>query len=319
VSLWLLPRILLLGVLGGCGGDLLPGELVVPGERSARSYRGVEGAFLGAGVALADGTLLAGAPGLGQVWRPGAGTISQGAQGLGRWVWWDGEQPMAAAADDGVYGVSSDQAELRWETPGAVSFAAGTLQGTTHLASATASDVQLYDAQGVLVDQLVMEGVQRLALGRERVLLIACDAGFCDALAWYPGGTAPELLGQAGDGGAVVESDGVAWWGNPQLEDAMATGWVCSELGDCIEGLEGDHLGRSLSATHAAGVFNTWLVPARLRLVPLGGGAVLAVDRGPPSRAPSLHSQGGSLAIGLPSDGVHNRGEGRVLVVELEG
>lgn len=309
--------IVLLVVLGGCGADLLPGELVVPGERAARSYHGVEGALLGAGVALSDGALLAGAPGLGQVWQPEAGAISQGPDGLGRWVWWDGDRPMAAAAADGVYEVHEDQAELLWETAGAQTFAAGTLQGYPSVVVATAHELQRYDGGGSLVEQLAVEGVQRVAVGAERVLMIACVAGACEALAWSPGDDAAQPLGRAGDGGDVVEVDGVAWWGDPQLGEATAAGRVCSELGDCIDGLEGDHLGRSLCSTHAAGVFNTWLVPARLRVVPLGDGPVLAVDRGPPSRAPALDSQGGSLAIGLPSDGVHSRGEGRVLVVEL--
>ncbi len=319
MSLWRLVLPALLLGLGGCGADLLPDELVVPGELATSSYRGGQGASLGAGVALADGRLLAGAPGLGQAWQPQSGLTSQGPVGLGRWVWWEGDTPMAAIAGDGVYAVGTEQAELRWSTPGAMVFAHGLMHDGPRVVVATARGVQLWDDRGEQLGKLGLEGVQRVAVGLERVLLIACDGGACEALSWHPEDGGVVVLGPAGDGGAVAERQGVAWWGDPQLDEATAPGWVCSEEGDCVEGLEGDHLGRALSASHAAGVFNTWLVPARLRVVPLGEGPVLAVDRAAPSRPPVLHSQGGLLAIGLPSDGVHEQGEGRVLVVDLEG
>ncbi len=306
----------LLGV--ACASDLLPGELVVPGELAAVSFRGADGAALGASVALDDGALLAGAPGLGQAWQLGPSSVSQGWGDLGRWVWWTAGEPFAAQASVGVFAVGGLAAEQRWETPGAVVFAAGEMADGPRVAAATNSAVQLWDSHGALQARLQLPGVQQLAVGFERLLLLACDGELCEVSAWDPGDGRVEYLAQAGPGGALVEVDGVAWWGDPQLDQPTATGVVCSEEGRCIEGLEGDHLGRRLCATHAAGVYNTWLTPARLRLVPLEEGTVLAIDRAAPSRPPALHSHGGQLAVGLPSDGLNSWGDGRVLLVELD-
>ena len=303
---------------GGCTSDLLPGELVLPGEVAATTFRGPPGSALGASVALDATSLLAGAPGLGQAWLLEAGDVSQGQDELGRWVWWAGGEPFAARASTGVFAVGAEQAELRWETPGAVVFAAGDMDAGFRVVAATASAVQLWDADGVLQARLALPGVQQLAVGLERLLLMGCDGGSCEAYAWDPQSDILETLGAAGDGGAVVEVDGLAWWGDPQLERPTGAGMVCSEEGRCLEGLEGDHLGRRLCATHAAGVFNTWITPARLRLVPLGEGPILAIDRAAPSRPPALHSRDGRLAVGLPSDGLAGWGEGRVLLVGLD-
>ncbi len=294
--------------------DLLPGELVIPGELAVESYRGAPGDSLGAGVALGNGRLLAGAPGAGEVRLLGEGAVSAGAEGLGRWVWWHGDAPVAARADDGVYSVDADEAQALWRTPGAVSFAAGWMDDGFRVAAASGRGVALWDGEGLAVGSVTIEGVQRVAVGEERVLMLSCDVG-CRALAWVPGTDELTVLGDAGDGGAVIEVDGLAWWGDPQLERDDGPGEVCAEDGRCLQGLAGDHLGRSLCAGYAAGVFNTWLVPARLRLVPLEGGAVLAVDSASPSRPPSLHREGDLLVLGLPTDGVHERGEGRVLLL----
>jgi len=290
----------------------------VPGELESSSYRGVQGAALGAAVALDGEALLAGAPGLGQVWRLDTGAVVQGNDELGRWVWWNQGRPFAAQPLTGVFDIGGEEAELLWETPGANVFAVGWMADVFRVATATAEGVQLWDEAGAILARLDQAGVQQLAIGHDRVLLIRCVEAGCEATAWRPEGEALEVLGSAGDGGAVIEVEGVAWWGDPQLERATGAGRVCAEDGRCIEGIEGDHLGRRLSSTHAAGVFNTWALPARLRLAPLDGGPVLAIDRAPPSRPPALHSQGGSLAVGLPSDGVSGWGEGRVLVVALD-
>jgi len=303
--------------LAGCAADLLPGELVIPGERAALEYRGEAGETLGAAVALLDDAVLAGAPGVGEARRLDTGERCLGQAQLGRWVWWQDGAGMAAHAPAGVFAVDGAEAELRWETPGALSFAAGSTDQGFVVAAATATSVELWDGDGVPLASLAHAGVTRLFVGSERVLMLACD-GDCQAWAWDLGSAEAVSLGDAGAGGDIVEVGGVAWWGDPELERDLGAGRVCAEDGRCLEGLEGDHLGRRLSTTHAAGVYNTWIVPARLRLVPLDGGTVLAIDRAPASRAPALHSQGGRLAVGLPQDGLNSWGEGRVLVVELD-
>jgi hypothetical protein len=308
--------LLLLG-LGACTEDLLPGELVVPGEVAAEVFYGDEDAALGSGVAVDEGRLLGGAPGLGEVHFLGEGGASAGDPGLGGWVWWLDGVAYAGRAGAGIYALDAGEATLLVSTPGARTYALGETSRGPRAASVTEAGVQLWTLDGALVERLVVPGVQRVALGWDRLLLVACEGEACEALAWYPDTAELAVLGGAGDGGAVVEVDGVAWWGDPELGRQGAAGRVCAEDGRCIDGLEGDHLGRSLCASHAAGVFNTWIVPARLRLVPLEGGAVLAVDQGTSARAPALHCDGSWLAIGMPHDGLHQRGQGRVLLAEL--
>lgn len=301
----------------GCSSDLLPGELVVPGELAAVSYEGSPGSALGASVALGEQDLLAGATGSGSALLLQSGAESFGPAGLGAWTWWRDELPFAAVADGGVYRVDGEQAALVFETPGATSFAAGWAADGFRVVSSSSRGVQIFGAEGERLGSLDLSGVQRVALGQERVLALRCDAAGCGAYAWYPADGELELLGQAGDGGGLVEAEGVAWWGDPELDEESGAGRVCSELGDCIEGLLGDHMGRSLCESHAAGVFNTWLQPARIRIVPLQGGSVLAVDRSAPTRPPALHQRDGLLAIGLPGYGTTQRNQGRVLSVEL--
>lgn len=292
---------------------------MIPGELPTASYRGEPGDALGAGVSLDEGRVLVGAPGAGAVLVLDHGTAGQGPVGLGRWVWWLDGAPVAARAEDGVYRLDADPAVRVVDAPGALVYAAGEMDEGPRIAAASASDVSVWDGDGQRIASLALTGVQRLAIGARRLLMVRCEDGACDALAWEPGADQPETLGEAGDGGAVMERDGVAWWGDPELEQDAAAGRVCDEDGRCLDGIEGDHLGRSLCDGFAAGVYNTWTVPARLRLVSLDEGPTLAVDRAPASRPPALHRDGDSLAIGLPMDGLHERGEGRVLVVALSG
>lgn len=300
----------------GCAADLLPGELVVPGELPSSQHLGSSDSALGASVAVEGGKLLAGAPGSGQVRRLDGEATSQGAEGLGRWVWWTQGVAHAAASSDGVYRVDGVEASFLWEAPGAISYAAGETSQGERVAATTGLGVQLWDGEGQLLSRLELGGVERLAMGWERLLLQVCQGDACEVLAWSFVTSDTTLLGPSGRGGGLVEVGGVAWWGDPQLEDEQGRGVVRSEDGDELEGIEGDHLGRSLCPGYAAGVFNTIAVPARLRLVPLAGGSVISVDQAPPGRAPTLACGDDLLMVGLPKDGLHQWGEGRVLVVE---
>ncbi|MFH1463838.1 MAG: hypothetical protein ABIO70_05600 [Pseudomonadota bacterium] len=304
-----------LALLVGCAPDLLPGELVVPGELPAEFYRGAPGAGLGAAVALDDGRLLAGAPGSGEAWVLPGDAGSVGPRGLGGAVWWSDGVPWAARVTEAVYRVDGPAAERVWLVPGARILAAGALAGEGRVVGSDGTRVWIWDQAGELQDEIVQPGVQRLAVGAARVLILACAGGACQVLAWPAGSVEVEVLGEAGDGGALVEYDGVAWWGLPALDDPSAPGEVCAEGGTCIAGIAGDHLGRSLCAGYAAGVGNTVAVPSRLRLVPLDGGTVLALDRAAPGRPAALDCDPDRIAVGLATTGLHEPGEGVVMVI----
>lgn len=306
----------LLGALacGGCALDLLPGESVVPGEVPARTWSGGPGDRLGASLAFHEERLLVGAPGSGAAWILPAADVSWGPEGLGAWVWWWDGVPHGARQGDGVYRLDVPEAVLRFSAPEAVSFAGGSQGGRPVVALATPAGVELRDPDGNLLAHAEVAGLERVALGEGRLLLLACSADGCTAAAWWPevDGTL-EVLGEAGAGGAIGEVDGIAWWGAP--DHAGDRGRVCAEDGRCVEGEPGDRLGRALCETHTAGVLNSQSPPSRARVVPLAGGEVLAVDRGREGRPVVLGSGSGGLAIGIPDHGVTAAGDGRVLWV----
>jgi hypothetical protein len=305
-----------LAAIAGCAADLLPGELVVPGEVPAVAFHGSAGTNLGAAVALDGEHLLAGAPGGGDVWRLDEGATSGGPRGLGRAVWWAEGVPWAARLSDAVYRVDGVEAEESWTIQDMRFVAAGVLGGEVRVASSRGTWISLWDMEGRLLDSVACSGVQRLAIGAERVLVLICTDEDCQAWAWPVGTQDLEPLGLAGRGGAIVEHDGQAWWGLPALDDADAAGEVCAEDGTCIAGIAGDHLGRYLCAGYAAGLPNFVTVPGRLRLVPLDGGPVLALDRALPDYALSLDCNGERIAVGMPAAGLHTPGEGEVLLIE---
>ncbi|MFZ5476333.1 MAG: hypothetical protein ACOZNI_06105, partial [Myxococcota bacterium] len=119
----------------------------------------------------------------------------------------------------------------------------------------------------------------------------------------------------AGEGGDVGEWDGVAWAGDPQLDDDDGAGRVCSEAGDCVEGLAGDHLGAAIGGGFAAGSFNKWIVPARARVVPLHGGIVYAMEEGAEIQPLTLDGDDATLIVGAPYHPAH--GEPSGVVVEV--
>jgi hypothetical protein len=302
--------------IGACGRDLLPEELVLPGDIPSRVWEGTAGSAFGASVALLHEDLLVGSPGTGEVLREASGASSQGPQGLGEWAWWDDDEPRAGRAGDGVYAIDEADATLLWATPGAISFAAGS-DGTGPFDVVCYADRLAILREGIVEKNFSVEGIRRAAAGDGRVLLVTCpERSECLARALDLESGSVSDLGTAGGRGAIREIEGIAWWGDPDDREDDGAGVVRSEAGDVITGLPGDHLGTALSMGHASGVFNKWLVPARARVVPLRNGPVLAVDRGTEDRPLTLSEDDERLAIGVPSFGRVQSQTGRVFVVQ---
>jgi hypothetical protein len=299
-----------------CAPPLLPDEYVIPGDLVVEAWRGTPGSAFGAALAEED-EILVGAPGLGEVTQPRSDTRSEGRPGLGAWVWWEDGIPYAGRSGHGVYRVDAQEAELVLHLPLVVSFAHGELDGLPTLVTVSPSGLGLW-REGERLASHPVEGVHRAAIGFERVLGLRCPTDApCEVFAWWPETGDEETLGWTSSGGALGEIDGVAWWGDPEEGRPEAPGRACSEAGRCVEGLPGDHLGRSLCEGYAGGVFNPWQVPARARIVALDGTHALAVDRAIESRPLVLHRRGDSLLVGVPSFAPRQADTGRVLRVDV--
>lgn len=285
-------------LLGGCTAALVPGEVVLPGDRAVELRVGPPGSETGATVDWRDGRLLATAGATG-VLLLGEGAVAADA----RWAGWWG--PSVVVADS--FGVVSVDGVPTWEVPEAVAFAAGE-------AGVVAADADslylLHSGRRVRVT-----GLTALAVGEERVLGLRCDEA-CEALAWTLSGDPLGAWGEGGEGGAVAEWHGVAWVSDPMDADPDGRGVVRSEEGEALEGEPGDHLGVALGGGYAAGVFNKWIVPARGRLVPLRGGPVFALERGAEDQPMALAGDDRTLVVGSPFYPHGGSPSGAILVVD---
>lgn len=269
--------------LVACAAPLLPGEEVVGVDRVATFTFGAAGSRLGASVAARADAWLASAPGAGTTWKDGVETDVPSA-----WVGWWGirEVRVDATGEASVDGVP------RWSVADAEAWAAG----PDGVAVATAAGIRVLEP----ARDLPVRGARALAWGEGRLLALVCD-DTCGGYAWDLDGNALGRFADGGEGGAVGEWDGVAWAGAPAWDDPEAPGRVCAEDGTCREGLPGDHLGAAIGGGFAAGTFNKWVVPARARLVPLGGGDTLVIEEG--AELQPLHLAGepdGPLVVGAP-------------------
>jgi len=264
---------------------------VLPGEVRAQTVYGEAGAGFGTALAVRGERWIVSAPGGRDVPArvavyDGDTPVAELARSSPVSVWFDGEEPTAAFAFDGVYRLLTG--ERLQETPDARLFAGG--DGVA--VSASETQVRALDGRS-----WALERVQALAVGEERILALACADG-CQA---YELLDEPVLLGTAGELGRVGIWDGVAWWSDPELASADGAGVVMSEAGDRIEGLPGDHLGRSIGGGYAVGALNPNVAPVRARIAPLEAGAGwLAVDRARETRPLVLAGDDGWLLVGVP-------------------
>lgn len=304
----------LVAATGNCGAPpAWKTAYTVPGELPTEVWEGNAGSRLGAAVALHGGEVLAGAPGTGEVCRFPEGDCWTGPEGLGEWVWWsDTGSPFAARAEDAVYRLEEGEWRRWWPAEDAIGFAHGSWQGTDTVAVLEPEGVVLVQEQEER-HHLTLAGARQVAVGENRILARTCEGAECRVIAWWPEDGASETLARVGEGGDLSVHEGLVWWGDP---DEGEGGVVCSEAGTCVEGDGGDQLGRAVSGTWAAGVFNGERVPPSARVVPLQGGAELRVDRAGWGRPLSLAEQGGSLVVGLPTYGRHDGEEGRVILLE---
>lgn len=272
---------LLAGPLTGCAADLLPAELVVGTDVPAERWDGAPDERFGASIAVGAGGAWATAAGVPELRRLDA------ADDTGLPATWTGQagERVYAAGVDGSWWIDGEEQ-------------AGVGVGATWAAGGIG--VACADAAGWTLPELGVAvrkaHISAIAVGDARVLAMAEGVVY----AWdAEGGELPiTLTGEAG--GALGEWGGVAWAGAPQDDIPDGQGQVCSELGDCIAGLVGDHLGRVIGGGYAAGTFNKWVVPARARYVPLDGGPVLAVDQGAEDQPLSIAGDATTAWLGAP-------------------
>lgn len=292
-----------MGSLVACA-EALVDETVIGVDVDADWSYGAENSQFGAAVDVGESVAVA-APGAGEVIVDGSASA-----GASDWVGFSGESL--------VRGSVSGEVTLGKTTVGHVSGArtwavddAGILVGS--------SNYLVYFARtGDAASQawaLTVQGLGNVGLGEGRALAIVCGSE-CAGHAWdVTDGAELGLVARAGKGGAIAEIDGVVWAGDPDIEVDDGAGRVCSGAGPCIEGLRGDHLGQSIGGGYTAGTFNKWIVPARARFVPVGEGAVYAMEVGAESRPVVVAGTPETLAFGAPYYPVHGVPAGAVAMV----
>ena len=260
-------------------------------EVPATRIDGTADSGLGAAVAARDGRYLAGLPGADAVWElDGSGVIvdAWSGSGFGVRVGLDDAGPWTFVAGEGVWRLAADgEGELVREDPLATSMA---------------------PCPGG--DWARVEGpADRVICGEFGVLERTCTD--VDCVVTHDG----EVVGEGQVGGALwLDADGPCW-GLPELDDRPSPGgWACGD-GRSGRGVEGDHLGLALIATHSAGMFDKWSVPARARIVPRDGGAVWVIDDAAWGAPVALAADERHVMVGISETGGAVLGDGRVYLV----
>ncbi len=274
-----------------CTADLLPGEVIVGVDVPATRWDGAANERFGAVVAGDVNGGYAAAPGV-PVERAllSGGVVDDGV--TASWVGVGGGHVYASSADgtwwlDGV---------AQPPVADAVAWAAS----DTGLVVATKEGWTMPLA-GVSVAQ---RGITSMEIGDRGVLAVVCTPD-CEVDAWAVDGVGMGIRLTVGVGGAVGEWAGMGWAGDPQDDVDDGAGKVCNEIGNCIFGQTGDHLGRTIGGGFAAGTFNKWIVPARARFVPLmfgesGAGTVLSLESGAENQALAVAGDDEAVYLGAP-------------------
>ena len=267
-------------------------------ELSAVEIPGAPLSLLGTAVAIGTASgepvVIIGAPGAGEVLAVDKGGHEQwrlsGEIGLGRRVW-AGDDAVAAWLP-GV-GVLDADGEVLLRAPAATTLA-------------RCPDGSWWTGEGI---------GEALDCGAGGLIRSTCDGSRCTVSLQDEPGVEGVRLGETSAGSAVGWIGDRACWGDAALEDDPHPGAVFCDDGTELIGLDGDHLGAGIGASRAAGVFNKWQVPARVRMVPLNDGPIWALDRAAERSRVALAEGEGIVAIGLPGFISESASEGRVYLV----
>ncbi len=291
-------------LLCGCTAPLID-EPVLGHDVAVTWHEGAPGDLLGSSVAWEDGRLIASAPGpceVEVVEEAAVGGAAERRAGPCSWVgWWEGQAVQAGAME-----MSVDREPFK-APRGMVAWAAG----ESGLYVATGERLIRLDAPW----SVAVRGVRSLAAGTGRVLAVVCEDHRCEGRAWTAEGADLGVIVEAGERGSIAEWEGVAWAGAPDWWTPGARGRVCSEEGSCFEGEEGDHLGRAIGGGYTAGMFNKYLAVPRLRVVPLAGGTVWAMEEGAEQELVTLAGDGDALVVGAPWVPVGGEPGGKIAVL----
>jgi hypothetical protein len=271
-------------ILNGCFATLLPEEMVLPGGIPAQYWFSDLDGF-GSQLAWSAGGLWTSSDAAGQVFLGDELVLESGFPARGHFPWDQNGSLEVGVSGEGVFDAGG---ELLVSVPGARHFAA--FEG--YWAAATPDSV--VDSHG---QEWALENVRKVAVSGERVAALACDAAECGVFVL---GNSVERVGDGDPAGDLAFWAGDLWWGMPDLESEGAAGFVLSENGNVVHGIDGDHLGRRVGGGFAAGSLNLRSQPRRLRIVRLEGGRALALDRAAGSGSVALAAQDGSLGIGVP-------------------
>ena len=285
-------------LLYGCLGALLEAELVLGEELPAVEIPGAPLSLLGTAVAVGTASgepiVVIGAPGAGEVLAVDGAGLEQwrlsGEIGLGRRVW-AGDDAVAAWLP-GV-GVLNASGEVVLRAPEAT-------------ALARCPDGSWWTGEGI---------GDALDCGAGGLIRSMCDGSRCTVSLQVEPGVEGVRLGETSAGSDVGWMGARACWGDAALENDPHPGAVFCDDGSELVGLDGDHLGAAIGASRAAGVFNKWQVPARVRMVPLDGGPIWMLDRAAERSRVALAEGEGIVAIGLPGYISESASEGRVYLV----
>ncbi|HJN73328.1 MAG TPA: hypothetical protein QGF58_05275 [Myxococcota bacterium] len=254
-------------------------------------------------------------------WEVATRTL-EGALGYGRVLLVDGER-IVVGSDDAVCDGSDCYAArdplavcvdttLQWIEPDGLYGPTGRVrdfQSTAHAADfGPGCEWAVAHGGGVASSygDFAFEDPRAVSIG-DTLLVLECSES-CVVLDAESG----DAVGEAGEGGQVVHWAEGIWWSDPQVGLDGGAGLVRGSSEHA--GRPGDHLGRAIGGGYAAGTYNIDEAPGRLRLVPLGEGPVLALDRSSIGRPIVLAGDRETLAIGLP----HGPDLGRVHLISRD-
>ncbi|MAY81620.1 MAG: hypothetical protein CL930_12655 [Deltaproteobacteria bacterium] len=142
------------------------------------------------------------------------------------------------------------------------------------------------------------------------VLWSRCEGSACSILV-----DDGPVLDTVSPGGDLSWNGDVACWGDPSLSKEQAAGRVACSDGTEVIGMKGDHLGLTIAGGIGAGRYNRHIVPPRLRMVSIQGGATWLIDQAAENSRVSIDSDQGTVAVGVAKFRQGASG-GRVFIVK---